>query len=459
MKILPRAKIANLFLVGFIVSCCIAAQIEASFVRAQENSAIFPETGKRVGGLFLSYWQENGGMRQFGFPLSDEFTEVSDLDGKEYTVQYFERAVFEYHPENAPPYNVLLAQLGTFRYRARYEGRNVGEVVSGPNMAIPRSCHTATLLNNGKVLIAGGMIREGNFSKLAEIYDSETGRFTPTGNMNRARGCHTATLLQNGKVLLVAGDWNADLDSAEIYDPETGLFTMTGSLNRGRNGNTATLLNNGKVLIAGGYDNEMLKSAELYDPATGRFTIAGEMNEARATPGASLLKDGRVLITGGGYGNTVLSTAEIFDPVTGLFTRTGDMTHARHKQGQSTLPGGQVIVFGGADERDWRGQYAEAELYNPLTEQFAPTNSMQQARFKLADANALTAAGVLLVAGGSNFVEIFAPATHTFATAVGDTGVARYYQTATALPDGSVLIAGGYDSTITASNRTWLYEP
>jgi hypothetical protein len=84
------------------------------------GSRLFTETGKRVGGLFLEYWQKNGGLAQQGFPISDEFMERNDLDGKTYRVQYFQRAVFEYHPENQPPYNVLLSQLGTFRYRARH---------------------------------------------------------------------------------------------------------------------------------------------------------------------------------------------------------------------------------------------------------------------------------------------------------------------------------------------------
>jgi beta propeller repeat protein len=85
------------------------------------GSQLFPQTGRRVGGKFLEYWQKNGGLAQQGYPISDEFTEVSDLDGKPYTVQYFERAVFELHTENAgTPYEVLLSQLGTFRYGQKY---------------------------------------------------------------------------------------------------------------------------------------------------------------------------------------------------------------------------------------------------------------------------------------------------------------------------------------------------
>jgi glucose/arabinose dehydrogenase len=87
------------------------------------GSVLFPETGHRVGGKFLEYWQKNGGLAQQGYPISEEFTEKSDLDGKEYRVQYFERAVFELHPEQQPPYDVLLSQLGTFQYKEKYGGR------------------------------------------------------------------------------------------------------------------------------------------------------------------------------------------------------------------------------------------------------------------------------------------------------------------------------------------------
>ncbi len=85
------------------------------------GSVLFPQTGRRLGGVFLDYWQAHGGLGQFGYPISDEFMEVSELDGRVYRVQYFERAVFEHHPEYAgTPYEVLLSQLGTYEYRCRY---------------------------------------------------------------------------------------------------------------------------------------------------------------------------------------------------------------------------------------------------------------------------------------------------------------------------------------------------
>jgi hypothetical protein len=90
-----------------------------------QGSIHFSETGHSLGGRFLQYWQDHGGLAQQGFPISDEFTETSALDGKPYLVQYFERAVFEYHPENAgTQYQVLLSLLGRFRYTAKYPADN-----------------------------------------------------------------------------------------------------------------------------------------------------------------------------------------------------------------------------------------------------------------------------------------------------------------------------------------------
>jgi hypothetical protein len=104
----------------------------AQMPNTSEGSQLFSATGKRAGGKFLQYWQENGGLAQQGFPISEEFEEKSALDGRTYRVQYFERAVFEYHPENQPPYDVLLSQLGRFRYDVRYGSKGIETSSRGP---------------------------------------------------------------------------------------------------------------------------------------------------------------------------------------------------------------------------------------------------------------------------------------------------------------------------------------
>jgi hypothetical protein len=180
-----------------------------------------------------------------------------------------------------------------------------------------RYSHTATLLKNGTALIAGGVTDTSTLAHAipsAELYDAATGTFTPTGSMSTARDLHTATLLNNGTVL-VAGGGTA---SAELYDPATGTFTPTGSMSTARSRHTATLLNNGTVLVAGG-GNVVVATAEVYDPATGTFTPTGSMSTARSDYAAALLNNGTVLVAGGGNSNaTSIAGAELYELV-GVF--------------------------------------------------------------------------------------------------------------------------------------------
>jgi RHS repeat-associated protein len=146
------------------------------------------------------------------------------------------------------------------------------------SMNMGRENHTATLLNNGMVLVAGGSFYPPGYTALAsaELYDPASGTFTPTGSLNTARSAHTATPLNNGMVLMAGGGNNSSgvLASAELYNPASGTFAYTGSLNTARSSDTATLLNNGTVLIAGGSDGNgnLLASAELYIPAPGSLS-------------------------------------------------------------------------------------------------------------------------------------------------------------------------------------------
>ena len=214
-----------------------------------------------------------------------------------------------------------------------------------------RELQTQTLLPNGKVLAAGGW-PEGTSTGTAELYDPATETWTFTGSLNARRAGHTATLLLDGRVLAVGGSHS--IHSAELYDPATGTFTVTGSLNTGRQGHTAMLLPNGKVLVAGGLNRDIgvLASAELYDPATGNWRPTGNLNVGRWYHTGTLLSDSRVLVAGGWGGqgpNSTLASAEIYDPATGTWTFTSDLNNARARYTATLLSDGIVLVAGGND--------------------------------------------------------------------------------------------------------------
>ncbi len=167
-----------------------------------------------------------------------------------------------------------------------------GTWVATQSMSTGRNQDTATLLENGDVLVAGGFGSSGPLAS-AELYDPSTGQRIVTGPMGNARANQTATYLGNGEVL-VAGGEGSSTSSAELYDPASGTWTATGSLNAGRELQTATLLQNGKVLVAGGQGSSgTMASAELYDPSTGQWTVTGPMGNARANQTATLLGNGR----------------------------------------------------------------------------------------------------------------------------------------------------------------------
>ena len=195
------------------------------------------------------------------------------------------------------------------------------------SMSTPRVNHTATLLQDGRVLVVGAGDEGYDSVRSAELYDPATGRFSPTGSMKSRRWLHTATLLQDGRVLIVGGRSPKDSTyaSVEVYDPSSGTFTPTGSMHSGRKSHTATLLPDGLVLVAGGEEQkdvlipgQTLSSVEVYDPGTGKFTPAGSMGDRRDGHTATLLNDGRVLIAGGSFigdtGGVVLTSAVLYEP-------------------------------------------------------------------------------------------------------------------------------------------------
>ncbi|HUI11540.1 MAG TPA: kelch repeat-containing protein [Bacteroidota bacterium] len=333
-------------------------------------------------------------------------------------------------------------------------------------MSEPRASHTATALQDGRVLIAGGFHRarggeDETYSATAEIYDPRTGRFSLTGEMSYQRGGHTATLLPNG-VVLIAGGWNlmGALSSAELYDPSSGTFTTIGSMTMRRGGCTATLLNDGRVLIAGGSSRDVTASAELFDPVRKTFASTGAMTVPRYSHAATLIRDGLVLITGGlTRREAVLESAEIFDPAVETFTAVGDMAAPRAKHGCVQLARGDIVVVGGTDGTSWRGDLALIERFDIAARKFVRIPDLGRPRARVAASIAPLPDGGLLVTGGDASIERLAAAdgkTAPLPVAVLDR--AYYYQTATTLSNGSVLILGGYDDDGQTSDKAWMFK-
>jgi len=271
-----------------------------------------------------------------------------------------------------------------------------------------RESFTATLLTNGQVLAAGGLYDDPVKGPIAlssaELYNPITGRWTITGSLHTARWNHTATLLPDGEVLVAGGETFdhahkiISFASAELYNPTTGRWTATGSLKQARYEQTATLLHTGLVLVAGGNTGIFvgLASAELYNPATGRWTPTDSMTTVRRGNTMTLLQSGQVLVAGGADGSgTLLASAELYNPATGIWSLTGNMPHPLDQFSATLLQNGQVLAAGGYDG----GFIADAELYQPATGAWTPTGSMT--RPHALQSSVLLQNGEVLIAGGA----------------------------------------------------------
>jgi N-acetylneuraminic acid mutarotase len=326
--------------------------------------------------------------------------------------------------------------------------------VTGRMVATYRVLHTATLLPDGRVLAAGGGQFNGLFDlATAELYDPRTGTWTSTAAMTEVRWGHTATLLPNGTVLVAGGQPDGggteSWASAELYDPVTGTWQPTAPMLEARTGHTATLLSNGRVLVSGGYNNGgILASAELYDPDLGSWTATGDMRLARVGHTATLLPDGHVLVVGSGTptGDVVAST-ELYDPSSGTWSNTGRMGEGRAGPTATLLPDGRVLVVGGTDGgNSFSNALASAEIYDPATDMWSGAASMHAGRqYHTAT---LLPDGTVLVAGGfgSDYplldsAEIYDPGRDTW-SAIGDMHEGRAGHSATLLQNGNVLVAG-----------------
>ncbi len=309
---------------------------------------------------------------------------------------------------------------------------------------------TATRLPNSKALVVGGYTGSALLAS-CELYDPTTGAWTTTEAMATPRVWHSATLLQSGKVL-VAGGKNGlsnqgSLATAELYDPATAMWTATAPMHSGRANHTATLLASGMVLVVGA----STPNAELYDPIAGTWTVITPPKFSHLAHTATLLQNGKVLVVGDGGFTLNTSSAELYDPIAGTWTQTGSITPARYDHTATLLPDGRVLVASGYDP-NIANNVVTANLYDPATGMWSATNPMAGGR---ARANAvLLPNGKVLVVGGYKTgvgylttAELYDPTAGTWAPTVNALTTARADFTLTLLANGKVIAAGGQNST------------
>jgi hypothetical protein len=358
---------------------------------------------------------------------------------------------------------------------------DTGKFVATGSMHDGRMSATATFLRDGRVLIAGGSASqspEEDFYASAELYDPSKGKFTLTGSMTTARTGHTATLLPDGRVLVAGGSGcgkpracasiaSRTLASAELYDPTTGKFTPTGSMATPRWNGSALLLPGGRVLVLNGGS----RLVEIYDPATGRFTRKGSLLNYAESATATLLPTGQVLVVGTAEQGI---TAELFDPDSGRSKLISlPLPVAANGQGNiqietaSAMRGGEVLL----QIYDFDSLVNYLVTYQSDSETFAQSGSfsspagwLPDSAVSLPDGRVLFAAGTIEYPGGvggfgiSGSAGLYDPATGFH---LRDAGMiqARWYETTTLLPDGSVLIAGGIPEDQVALSSAELFEP
>ena len=345
------------------------------------------------------------------------------------------------------------------------------------SMSFARGTHTATLLQDGRLLIAGGDDGSGRLEAItdtSELYDPSTGRWEPGGAMGRQRTQHTATLLNDGRVLLVGGagvlqagiqeqQLERPLIETDLFDPNSETWSFAGEISIPRDHVAGALLSDGSVLVAGGNDGKgtetsVLASAEVFDPATGQWSSAGSMSQPRQGHSLVPLADGAALVAGGDAGDDPFQSVEIYDPSSATWSNAPDMADARERFAAVALQDGKVLVVGGGGAS---GHLASAELYDPGNGAWSPAAEMSSTRLK--PAAVVLQDGKVLVVGGlgaGQFLttaEVYDPATDSWSDA-GSMETGRGFHTATLIDDGRVVVTGGFGFS-GPTNSTEIYDP
>lgn len=460
-------------------SCCLnvlAATWLLSGILAQAqtleapNSSSITSTSASLGALLSS----DGGtvLTEGGVVFSEKTSNANPLVGGKLVVQIkanpptignFNVAVPKLSPATAYSFKAYVKNasgthysgVATFTTNANQapviamNGQVQGFTKTG-NLAQARAYHTAVLLRDGKVLVTGGASPSGLGQVLqnsSELFDPATENWTPTGSLSTRRFTPAVVLLPSGWVLAAGGGGYVagiaeSLSSAELYNPTTGTWIPTGSMAYGRAEHTATLLANGLVLVTGG--TRLNAPSELYDPNTGVWSDTGKLSTRQAGHTSILMSDGKVLLAGGSQS---MVPSELYDPETGVWGATGALSNSRYYLAAVRLANGKALVVGGTGHN---GAGISTELYDPISGIWTPTGNLNLGRWRHT-ANLLPN-GDVLVSGGKSATatysatlptsELFNPVTGKWSPASKLTS-GRANHTATSLPDGRVLLAGG----------------
>ncbi len=289
------------------------------------------------------------------------------------------------------------------------------------------------------------------------------GQWAKAGSMQSAREFHSQARIASGKVLTAGGiDASGNvLASAEVFTSSSATWASTGSMAEARQSFAAVTLANGKVLVSGGLgiSGVVLGSAELFDPASGSWSPAGSLSLARYGHTATLLTTGKVLVTGGCTAascTAITAVSELYDPSSNTWSTTGSLNTARSYQTALILRTGMVLAIGGM------GPLTSCELYNPSKGTWSNAASLNTGRYQ--HTSTILADGKVLVAGGANgrfpitSAEIYTPSTNTWAL-TGSMTIGRYAHAASLLPDGTVLVAGGIGQSISCGKDCTSYIP
>lgn len=311
----------------------------------------------------------------------------------------------------------------------------------------PRFWHTATVLANGSVLVSGGMDGRSVLAS-AEMFDPVSLRFEPVGPMTIARSGHSATPLDDGRVLIAGGWGHEPIAAVEVYDPAKAEFTRAGRMREARSGHGAALLADGRVLLVGGVGKagRPLASAEVFDPATGQSRPAGSMRVARMQPDLVRLADGRIAVLDGYDQTGSPRRVEVFVPRKHRFVRGAPLPEGSVGGAVAQLSDGRILSLGSDAVALLTPDARRSDLLDAL-----PHVAGRATATLLDD-------GRVVVIGGDEgvpLVDIFDPASQSFSGA-GSLTLSRAGHTASRLDDGTILVIGGMACmTIVEAAEIW----